>query len=118
MAQTTLESSIAAAIRLKPKMVTIGEVSKLSRRKAKKLAYLYRGSRRGLWYKRYLEGDTKDFMVINNRLIRFRLLTGKTVLHTYHSADVVTLLQNALSEHGESKPNALIETPAEVKFCK
>lgn len=76
--------------RLKPETIVVGDRQKLSRRKARKLAHLYRGSRRGLWYKSYLAGDTKYFLVVNGRLVRnwlTNLRVGQGVFETYHCID-------------------------------
>lgn len=42
----------------------------LSRRKARKLAHVYRGSSRGARYVEYLSGERTDFYVSNNRLVK------------------------------------------------
>lgn len=42
----------------------------LSRRRARKLAALYRGSRRGQWYRDFLDGVLVGFVARNNRLHR------------------------------------------------
>ena len=113
------DNPIREAMRRKPETIIIGEVRSLSRKKARKLAYLYRGSKRGQWYKRYLEGDTKEFLVQNNRLIRNRLMnigSGHAVMETYHSAGVATLLKKRLAEIENSKPALSIVSPVELKF--
>ena len=107
------KTSFDASMQLEPKVITIGEIRKLSRRKARKLAYRYRGSRRGLWYKRYLAEDTHGFFVVNNRLVQFPRRIGPPVMHTYHSADAMALVK-MMKDSGASVFS--IETPDEVNF--
>lgn len=71
----------SAALRMVPIMDALGVPSrvkqtslmiwKLSRRRARKLAYQYRGGRRGRWYRDFLAGTAKNLVVVGRRLVQF-----------------------------------------------
>lgn len=101
--------TVSELIKLKPDIIRIEEKDKLSKRKARKLAWLYRGSSRGKRYKDFLAGENRwAFYSHNRRLYRFPTF-GKTTIVTVHSVGVTTALEGLLAKQ---KPYS-IEAPAE-----
>lgn len=65
---------------------------KLSRRKARKLAYRYKGSSRGKRYRDFLAGDLSGFEVDGKRLVRMLKVLRKRTL-TIHAADASEIVR-------------------------
>lgn len=108
----TPEETIKAAMRLKPGVITIGEIRGLSRRKARKLAHQYRGSRRGEWYSRWLTGDHSGFYAHNKRLCCLPK-TGRSMMITVHSAEAGTAIQKMLAGGASFS----IASPLEIRLA-
>lgn len=90
-------------------IIVLGEGRALSRRKAKKLAYHYRGSSRGHRYADFLSGKQGGFYVRNNRLCRLSK-AGRVTIMSVHSEDAAHGIRNAM----ESITTYSIESPHEV----
>ena len=90
-------------------MIVIGDKGLLSRRKARKLASHYRGSRRGQWYANYLAGNQAGFYVWHNRLRRLPKI-GRISTVTIHNEGVSVAIQKAMS----GIKTYSIESPPEV----
>lgn len=84
-------SLIELAIRFKPDRIVLGELKQLSRRRARKLAYQYRGGKRAQRYQQYLSGQADGFWLCGKRLVRFPQF-GPGIVHTFHADSVAANL--------------------------
>lgn len=92
-------------------MIVIGAKGLLSRRKARKLAYLYRGSRRGQWYANYLAGNQAGFYICRTRLRRLPK-AGRISFVTVHAESPVMVIRNAMA----GAKSYSIEDPPEYRI--
>lgn len=93
-------------------MIVFGAEGLLSRRKARKLAYQYRGSRRGQWYANYLAGNQAGFYICRNRLRRLPKAERVSFV-TAHCEGAAMAIQNATAR----AKSYSIEDPPEYRIA-
>lgn len=101
MANATQEV-LKRALSTKPVTVAIGEIRALDfpKRRARRLAYAWKGSRRGALYARYLKGDAAGLIAFGNYLVPLAKLgrlgvTGITTVHSTAIQDTLRRLREA-----------------------
>lgn len=95
-----------------PGMIVIGAEGLLSRRKARKLAYQYRGSRRGQGYANYLAGNQAGFYICRNRLYRLPKFE-RVILGAVHSEGAAIVIRSAMA----GAKSYSIEDPPEYRIA-
>lgn len=78
-------------------VVVVADPDRLSRRKARKLAYQFRGGKRAARYRDYLANVPGAFWVRGRRLIRLPAV-GKQTVTTIHSKDAAKSIRALLRQ--------------------